>query len=87
MFPPPPTPPIDAFRFTNDSFTYSLGTFQTAVISLDLRVNETACEPFTRGDSVSYSTLGPLDVSFIGFFKPSILGSHISGVDPRGWGA
>lgn len=50
-------------------FTYSLSTFQTAVISLGLRVNETAWKPFNRVLSISYSMLGPLSVSIIDFLS------------------
>lgn len=82
-FPSSPTPPAEVFSFGNDSPSHLiLALLKTAVISLGFR----AWEPFKRGVSVSYCTLGPLDVS-IWFSEPDILGVCRYGVDPRGWGA
>ena len=49
------------------AFTYSLGTFWTALILLGLRVSEAACKPFEKGVSVSYT---------LWFSKPDILGNR-----------
>lgn len=48
-------------------FTYSLGTFQTTAFVLFPQVNESIYQPFQRSISVSYSLLGLLDMSPIGF--------------------
>lgn len=67
VFLPSPAPPADAFRYTNDSPSQIVCTFQTAVISLGLRVSETTGEPFERRILVSCSTLGPFAVNSVVF--------------------
>lgn len=47
--------------------TYSLGAFPTAVFSLGLKASEASLEPFKKAVSIFYSTLGPLDISPVGF--------------------
>lgn len=49
-----------------NSFMCSLGAFQIAAFVLVSRVTKSACEPFKRSISVSYSPLGLLDVSPVG---------------------
>ena len=47
--------------------------------------SETQLGP-SRRISVSYSTLGPLDISPIGFLGQESQGAHPSGTDPKSWG-
>lgn len=63
----------------------SLGTFQTTIFSVGLRLGESTCKPSRRGVPVFYGTLGPPDISHW-HSKPDILGACLSGVDLRGWG-
>lgn len=45
-------------------------------------------EPSKRGTSLSYSTLGPLDIiSTVGILSSDILGARLSGTDLRSQGA
>ena len=55
-----------------------LGIFQTGAFALDPGVRETTCEPFKGRISVSYSTLGPLDISPFGFVSEAFLEGHLS---------
>lgn len=64
----------------------SLGTFQTTIFSLGLRLGESTCKPSRREVLGFYGTLGPPDISHW-HSKPDILGACFSGVDFRGWGA
>lgn len=70
----------------------SLGAFQIAAFVLVSRVTKSACEPFKRSISVSYSPLG-LHVSPLGpgcepcwCSKPDVLGVHLSVTIPKDWG-
>lgn len=47
-------------------------------------MSETTCKSFKRGTSISYSTLGPLDVSATGFLSQMFWGSFF-GAAPRVW--
>lgn len=67
------------------SFSYSLSAFQTAIFSLHVRMSKTECESSTRGNSVSFSTLGLPDISPIGF-RSQISWGCLSGADPRSRG-
>lgn len=60
--------------------------FLPAVFLLDLWLGETAHEPFMRGISISYTTLGPPDISPVGFLS-QMFGGHLSDADLRSWGA
>ena len=73
--------PADAFRLPNEFlFTIDLGTFQTTIFLVGLGDSETSpYEAFKRGISVSYNTLGPLDISPFAFSRPDVLEAHLSG--------
>lgn len=49
------------------SFTYSLGTFQTAASLLSLRISESVHKPFKTRISVPYISIALLDISFVDF--------------------
>lgn len=73
-----PVPLADASRPEDES----LSTFQT--FALDPGASETAREPFKGRISVSYSTLGPLDILPIGFVSiEAFLEAHLSCPLPR----
>lgn len=59
-----------------------LALFKLLFFCWVLGKSETAHKPFKRGISVSYSALGPLDISPFAFSKPDVLGAHLSGQIP-----
>lgn len=48
--------------------------FQTFALVLDSGANETACEPFKRRISIPCSSVGPLDISLVGFLSQLFCG-------------
>lgn len=60
---------------------YSLGTFQIVASVLGSRARESVCKPCKSGISILYSLWFP------GHGKADVLGSHLSAVGPKGYGA
>lgn len=65
------------------NFFTILGAFQTAAFMMGLRMNEKTCKPFKKRILVSYSPLGPVGISPIGFDNQT-LWEFVSGAHPKG---
>lgn len=79
-----PAPPADAFRLANESLSHIVQVlYNLLFLSLGLWEVRPHLNP-SKGETVSYSTLGPLDIRPVGFlsqmFWVQIPGIGVSGV-------
>lgn len=78
-----PAPPMHTWRLALNALHRCNSAFQTAAFMLDPGVNESACEPFKSGISISYSPMVLLDICLL-VFKIRCFGSS-SLKDWGGW--
>lgn len=80
-------PPPDAFRLANKLLHMYSGHFSNCCFCFSPRMSGSLFKPFKRSISDPYSLLRMLDLGPVGFQSQAIWGPHLSGADPKGWGA
>lgn len=82
-----PCPPPDAFRLANKLLHMYSGHFSNCCFCLSPRMSGSPFKPFKKSISDPYSLLKTLDLGPVGFQSQAIWGPHLSGANPKGWGA